>query len=172
MANQPTTGQNCANSGAILPFLIQGENLAEVTLTIGKDRKIALKPAKDTSWPLSDRGLIFEPDVDVQKASNFGEAVVMGLQKTGDTIQMIYQSLRALVTLRVSIAQTYGPVGIAKTAYDIAGENIFEFLVFLALININLAVINFLPIPVLDGGHMVFLTYEWLRGKPPSDRVA
>ena len=42
---------------------------------------------------------------------------------------------------------------------------------FLAVININLAVVNFLPIPVLDGGHMVFLTYEKLRGKPPSDQV-
>jgi regulator of sigma E protease len=39
------------------------------------------------------------------------------------------------------------------------------------MLSANLAVVNFLPIPVLDGGHMVFLVYEWLRGKPPSEGV-
>ena len=52
-----------------------------------------------------------------------------------------------------------------------AERDIYEFILFLALISINLAVVNFLPIPVLDGGHMVFLIYEKLRGKPPSDQV-
>ena len=43
--------------------------------------------------------------------------------------------------------------------------------ILLALISVNLAVVNFLPIPVLDGGHMVFLIYEWLRGKPASQAI-
>ena len=46
-----------------------------------------------------------------------------------------------------------------------------DFVFFLGLISINLAVVNFLPIPVLDGGHMVFLIYEKLRGKPASEQV-
>ena len=46
-----------------------------------------------------------------------------------------------------------------------------EFVFFLGLISINLAVVNFLPIPVLDGGHMVFLIYEKLRGKPASEGI-
>ena len=46
-----------------------------------------------------------------------------------------------------------------------------EFVFFLGLISINLAVVNFLPIPVLDGGHMVFLIYEKIRGKPASEGV-
>jgi regulator of sigma E protease len=41
----------------------------------------------------------------------------------------------------------------------------------LGIISINLAVVNFLPIPILDGGHMVFLLYEWVRGKPPPESV-
>jgi len=46
-----------------------------------------------------------------------------------------------------------------------------ELLVFLCILSANLAIINFLPIPVLDGGHMVFLAYEGIRGKPPSEGV-
>ena len=160
-----------SDSGAFLSTAIQVDRLEDVTLTLSGGRKVTLQAIDDRGWPLSERGLVFEPDVEIQKANGFGEAVVMGLQKTLDTIEMIYQSLRSLATMRVSPSQVYGPIGIAKTSYEIAGENIYEFLVFLALININLAVVNFLPIPVLDGGHMVFLIYEWLRGKPPSDRV-
>jgi regulator of sigma E protease len=55
-------------------------------------------------------------------------------------------------------------------AFDLAGHDTIGFILFIAMININLAVVNFLPIPILDGGHMVFLGYELLRGKPPSDR--
>jgi len=64
-----------------------------------------------------------------------------------------------------------GPISIAAWSYSLANRDIYELIMFLAVININLAVVNFLPIPVLDGGHMVFLIYEKLRGKPPSDQV-
>ena len=52
-----------------------------------------------------------------------------------------------------------------------AEEGFSHFLLFLTMLSANLAVVNFLPIPVLDGGHMVFLVYEWIRGKPPSEKV-
>ena len=64
-----------------------------------------------------------------------------------------------------------GPIMIATLAYDSAGQSIYDLIFFLGMISINLAVINFLPIPVLDGGHMVFLIYEKIRGKPAPERV-
>jgi regulator of sigma E protease len=64
-----------------------------------------------------------------------------------------------------------GPIGIAQTAFGLAGEDFDQFLIFLGIIGVNLAVINFLPIPVLDGGHMAFLIYEWVRGKPAPEGV-
>src|SRR5262249_44037536 len=64
-----------------------------------------------------------------------------------------------------------GPVGIATIGYQVAGEGFFRFLFFLGLISVSLAVINFLPIPLLDGGHMAFLSYEWVRGKPAPEQV-
>ena len=64
-----------------------------------------------------------------------------------------------------------GPIEIAKQAGKSAEEGLGRFLLFLTMLSANLAVINFLPIPVLDGGHMVFLMYELVRGKPPSENV-
>ena len=60
---------------------------------------------------------------------------------------------------------------IATVAYDIASENVYSLIFFLGMISINLAVINFLPIPVLDGGHMLFLIWEKIRGVPASQSV-
>jgi len=64
-----------------------------------------------------------------------------------------------------------GPWTIVKVAYHAASSRFTDLLMFLCIISANLAVINFLPIPVLDGGHMVFLAYEGIRGKPPSENI-
>jgi regulator of sigma E protease len=61
-------------------------------------------------------------------------------------------------------------VTIAQAAGYSAFEGVGKLLVFLTILSANLAVINFLPIPLLDGGHMVFLAYEGLRGRPASER--
>ena len=59
----------------------------------------------------------------------------------------------------------------ATLAYDFAGQSVYDLIFFLGMISINLAVINFLPIPVLDGGHMLFLIWEKIRGVPASQTV-
>ena len=64
-----------------------------------------------------------------------------------------------------------GPLSIANYSYKIVGQDTWAFIVFIGMISLNLAVVNFLPIPVLDGGHMVFLIYEKVRGKPAPDKV-
>jgi regulator of sigma E protease len=75
------------------------------------------------------------------------------------------------LTGRISIKNFGGPITIARGAYVFASLDFTEFLFFLGLISINLAVVNFLPIPILDGGHMVFLLYEGIRRKPASEGV-
>jgi regulator of sigma E protease len=64
-----------------------------------------------------------------------------------------------------------GPVRIFSFAAGSIQAGFTQFLLMLALISANLAVVNILPIPVLDGGHLVFLAYEGIRGKPPSEKV-
>jgi regulator of sigma E protease len=107
----------------------------------------------------------------MQKADTFGQALAMGVNETWSFTSQIFGGLKAIATRRVSATGVMGPIGIAQTAFGLAGEDFDQFLIFLGIIGINLAVINFLPIPVLDGGHMVFLLYEWVRGKPAPEPV-
>jgi regulator of sigma E protease len=132
---------------------------------------ILLVAEPDPTWPIADRGLLLMPDLHLQKAQSLGEALSLGVGRTIRSVQQVYLHLRGFLTGRLSYKNLSGPIQIAKTAYDIAGEDIYTFILFLGIISINLAVINFLPIPVLDGGHMVFLIYEKLRGTPASDWV-
>jgi regulator of sigma E protease len=86
-------------------------------------------------------------------------------------IVLMYLQLRSLATGRVSVKQVGGPIAISAQGFFIALTGNFELLLFLGIISINLAVVNFLPIPILDGGHMVFLIYEKLRGRPPTEKA-
>jgi RIP metalloprotease RseP len=124
----------------------------------------------DTTWPIAERGLDFMPDIWLQRTDNTLTALVYGVQRTAEWIQQIYLNLRAVATRRVSTKSIGGPFQIVATAF-VAAEDPFTLLLFLGIISVNLAVVNFLPIPVLDGGHMVFLIYEKLRGRRPSERV-
>lgn len=150
------------------------DTLKEVSFEVqrGKETKeILLRTYEDKDWPMTERGLVLSPDVRRQKASNIFEAVALGLQDTHNLIMQVYQNLRGMATGRISVKNLGGPVMIAEAAYRIAGYDFWEFVFFIGMISVNLAVINFLPIPVLDGGHMVFLIYEKIRGKPASEGV-
>jgi regulator of sigma E protease len=124
----------------------------------------------DPTWPQANRGYLFISDLRLQKADTLPQAVKLGMDKTGSFIAMIYLNLRSLVTGRVSAKTLGGPLEIAAMTFD-AAEDPFVLLLWLGIISVNLAVVNFLPIPLLDGGHMVFLIYEKLRGKPASEAV-
>ena len=117
------------------------------------------------------RGLLLEPDTFHRKAPSFLAAGRMGYRETVDSLTMIFRMLRALGSGQVSATELRGPIGIIDAAVQFASAGTGEFLLFLCILSANLAVLNFLPIPVLDGGHMVFLAYEGIRGKPPSERV-
>jgi regulator of sigma E protease len=107
----------------------------------------------------------------LQKADDIVQAMEMGLRETYRFIIKIYQQLQRMATGRISFKMIGGPITIARAAYQYADYGIYQFILFLGLISVNLAVINFLPIPVLDGGHMVFLIYEKLRGRPAPEQV-
>ena len=98
-------------------------------------------------------------------------AVGDAVDETRTFIREIYTILYNLFTGRLSVKQMHGPVGIVGEAVRVSGQGFAQLLYFLAYLSINLAVLNFLPIPVLDGGHMVFLIYEGVMGKPPSEKV-
>lgn len=148
--------------------------LNELTVQVERNKElkeIKIVTQEDKQWPLSERGFILSPDMRRQKASTIFEAVALGLQDTHNLIIQVFQNLRGMLTGRISVKNLGGPVMIAQAAYKIAGYDFWEFVFFIGMISVNLAVINFLPIPVLDGGHMVFLIYEKIRGKPASEGI-
>ncbi len=132
---------------------------------------IALEAVADEKWPLDRRGVVFVLDTHRQKASTLWEALTFGFDRTLGLTKQIYLNLSSLVLGRISTKSLGGPIEIAAQAFNFAGEDLAIFALFLGMISINLAVVNFLPIPLLDGGHMVFLIYEKLRGRPASENV-
>jgi regulator of sigma E protease len=89
-----------------------------------------------------------------------------GFTQTIDICGVMLKFLGGLVTGQVSIKMVSGPVGIAKMAGEVAREGFNMLLGFMALLSVNLAILNVLPVPVLDGGHLLFLLIEKLKGKP------
>jgi len=129
-------------------------------------------PALAQDWFDSQRGWILEPRMFVQPVGSFSEAVRLGARETFNATLLVYRSLHSVVgTNQISIRNFSGPWGIIKMALMQARMGFGNLLIFLTLLSANLAVINFLPIPVLDGGHMVLLLYEGIRGKPADERV-
>lgn len=100
------------------------------------------------------------------------QAVALGLHETIIQTQRIVLVLRSFLTGGVSPRELGGPIQIVRTTYAFATEDTLAKLFhLLAILSVNLAVINILPIPVLDGGHIFFLAVEKLKGRPVSAEV-
>ncbi|MCA9247032.1 MAG: site-2 protease family protein [Planctomycetales bacterium] len=148
------------------------EILLTVTDGVEKnERSVQLAPAASSDWFVAERGLIQQPLEDYRKADSLGEAVSMGWRETVDGLTMVYRFLNKLVTRQISPDAVGGPLMIASAAFSQASKGLPDLLVFLTMLSANLAVVNFLPIPVLDGGHMVFLMYEGIFRRPMSEKI-
>jgi regulator of sigma E protease len=99
------------------------------------------------------------------------DAVVEGARRTWTMSVLTLDSLKKMLFGELSVKNLSGPITIAKVAGASAQSGVGDFLNFLAYLSISLGVLNLLPIPVLDGGHLLFYLIEWVRGRPVSDRV-
>jgi regulator of sigma E protease len=104
----------------------------------------------------------------VHAHGNPAVALWMGVQECGTWALQAYKFLRLMFVSRAATQNVAGPVGIIGAAIERARLGWLELAYFLAFLSVNLAVINFLPMPVMDGGLMVFLLIEKLKGKPLS----
>ncbi|HEV3021585.1 MAG TPA: site-2 protease family protein, partial [Pirellulales bacterium] len=143
----------------------------ELTLKEG-NRKVTMEPQAVEGWFNPERGFRFNPVIELQKAESFGQAVRLGLYETEYALSWVFRVLRKVVSGDVSPKNFGGPILIAKQAGAEASRGLSPFLIFLGMLSANLAVINFLPIPLLDGGHMVFLAVEGIRRKPANEKLA
>lgn len=99
-----------------------------------------------------------------------GEAVVLAFHQTGDAVKLMVTGIGQIATGRRPLSELGGPVKIAKFSGEQLSLGWVNFVGFAALISINLAFINLLPIPALDGGHLAFYAAEAVRRKPASAR--
>jgi regulator of sigma E protease len=157
-------------------YLAQRIDSRKIGLRVQRDQQtsfeVVLTGEPDRGWPVADRGLVFASDTRIEKADSISSALMIGLRREKKLIRDIYQNLLAMAKGQISFPKNAsGPLTIAVVSYDIAGESMDRLILFLGMISVNLAVINFLPIPVLDGGHMVFLIYERLRGRPMPEQL-
>jgi regulator of sigma E protease len=163
--------KNNPHSWPTLAYAIQHRTLgSRVELTLENDEKIVLEPVTSSDWFNPDRGLLFEHKRFTQTASDWIEACKLGGRETWESLTLVVLILRNIGT-RISLDSFGGPGMIAAIAYSAAKEGPAALLIFLTMLSANLAVLNFLPIPLLDGGLFVLLAYEGIRGKPASERV-
>ncbi|QPT38015.1 RIP metalloprotease RseP [Neisseria cinerea] len=124
--------------------------------------RVGLLPQSDKAW-------------DRQIRRNYRPSVVrafgMGWEKTVSYSWTTVKFFGKLISGNASASHISGPLTIADIAGQSAELGLQSYLEFLALVSISLGVLNLLPVPVLDGGHLVFYTAEWIRGKPLGERI-
>lgn len=99
------------------------------------------------------------------------DAVWQGVVRTWQLVRLSFSMVEKLIFGDVSVKHLSGPISIAQGAGDSAGLGLIAFLSFLALISVNLGVVNLLPLPILDGGHLMYLVVELLTGRPVSEKA-
>ena len=143
-----------------------------VDLTIGDgERKVTLVPEPDPDRYHPLRGLRFEYLRRPIPPKPLSASVREGAQATVENVTSIFFMFRGLYQGRLGKENFGGPIRIASMAYHFASSGLAMFIQFLGILNINLAVLNFLPIPPLDGGQMVFLVAEKVRSRPLPESV-
>ena len=120
----------------------------------------------------SDPGKIVIPE-DFKQTIQYSpsEALFMAVDKTGQLSSMILNSIVKMVRGLIGLDNLSGPITIAKVAGQSAEMGWQTFISFMALMSVSLGILNLLPIPMLDGGHLVYYFIELIRGKPVSEQI-
>jgi len=153
----------------------------EVLITINRNDEVLTLPIIPNSIEQSGKSVGYigvAPKVDAWPSSllielSYGpvEAIKESAQRTWNLTTLTFSMIGKLITGDVSVKNLSGPIGIAQGAGSSAGHGFVYFLGFLALISINLGIINLLPLPVLDGGHLLYYVIELLTGKEVPEKV-
>ena len=145
-----------------------------ITLGIKRDNQflsIELEPKQelDHNGQLIGIAGIYPSNNTSVKQYDIVSAFLKGSEQTISTMRIVMRSFYQLMSGALSIKSLSGPVGIAQSAGQSAHNGMISYLYFLAFISISLGIMNLLPLPILDGGHLLFLLIEKLKGSPLTD---
>lgn len=157
----------------------EGAELDLIVWRAGEMLELALSPRStdlptaegtfETRWLIGiTGGLIFEPTT---VSVGAWEAVSFGANQTWFIIESSLSGLSHIISGAISTCNLQGPLGIAETSGAAASQGLDNFIWFIAVLSTAVGLLNLFPIPVLDGGHLVFHAYEAVTGKPPSDKA-
>lgn len=117
------------------------------------------------------QGASYPKDMRVTHGYNLFEAVPRALSRTWDFSVLTLKMMGKIFTGEISVKNLSGPVSIARYAGYSASAGLARFLDFLAIVSISLGILNLLPIPILDGGHLIYYLIELVRKKPVSEET-
>lgn len=139
---------------------------------ISKEAKIGVRLEKDRFGNEYKIGLLgISPDRLERRDVSLWEAPIVATRQTGEIVDLIVTTLGQVISGRRSVKELGGPLKIAQVSGEQFVAGLSQFIFFVALISINLGFINLLPIPMLDGGHLMFYAIEAVRRKPANPMV-
>ncbi|HHT9127883.1 MAG TPA: RIP metalloprotease RseP [Candidatus Wujingus californicus] len=137
----------------------------------GNERFVStIEPKKDEKNAAGRIGIKFKEKTVIKKYGLIGSCVI-GTQKAIINVQRLYLTIKGFVSQRLSTKNVGGVILIAQASYESAKVGVGKLVYFLGILSLQLALLNILPIPVLDGGHLLFLAIEKVKGSPVSQRT-
>lgn len=152
-----------------LPLPVQPDGSIPTTSKQWELSRADIEQLRELGWALPNGTAIaqlFQPYQVLDRSPSPFAAIERGIAESRRVMMQTYLTFLRLFQGSVEVRHLKGPVGIAHLGTQIASQGLIWVLFFMALISINLAVINFLPIPIVDGGQFLMLCYEWIRGRP------
>ena len=137
----------------------------------GTQKTLELTTEESDKYFQPKRGFFLAPLQVSYQSKDWLSAFKYGFLQVGEDLKRVGKTLSSLVRGKISPKNLGGPGTIAVAATSEATQGTSRLLLFLTFLSANLAIVNFLPIPVLDGGHMMFLAYEAIFRKPPPERI-
>jgi regulator of sigma E protease len=132
----------------------------------GKDLDVVINIPKSAST-----GLLGVESLTRTTPVSIPQAIISGARQTWDTAMQIVTGLVNLITTGQGFHELGGPIRIVQVTGEVAQFGFAALVNLTALLSVNLGIVNLLPIPILDGGHLVLYTVEGLRGRPLSQRA-
>lgn len=155
-------------------LLQQMEPGTAVALTVQRgdtEQVLKLNTQASSEFFQAKRGFSLKPMQVNYRSETWNDAMQNGFRQVGREMTRVLTTLTELIRGKISPKNLGGPGTIAVAATSEATQSTSRLLLFLTFLSANLAIVNFLPIPVLDGGHMLFLAYEGIVRRPVNERV-